>query len=214
MTKLKIKKNIPLSDLTTFRVGGYAKFFVEVKDKNELIKSVKFANKNSLPIFILGGGSDILISDKGFGGLVLRFVGKSMEFVSGNAHVNVTASSGVVWDDLVKESVRKGLQGIECLSGIPGTVGAAPIQNIGAYGQELNDVFVELNAYDFKTGKLVKFKKAKCKFAYRESVFKRPTHKGRFFITDITIKLYKGKPPDLIYESLTSYLKNKNISKP
>ncbi|MFV1917724.1 MAG: UDP-N-acetylmuramate dehydrogenase [Patescibacteria group bacterium] len=214
MAKINIRKKVPLAELTTFKVGGYAKFFTEVQSSKELAAASRFAKKNSLPFFILGGGSDILISDKGFGGLVVRFVGKSIDFIPEKGHVIVTASSGVIWDDLVKESVKKGFQGVECLSGIPGTVGAAPIQNIGAYGQELKDVFVELNAYDFKTGRFLKFNKARCKFDYRESIFKRPSHKGRFFITGITIKLYKEKSRTLTYESLTSYLKKKHISKP
>ncbi|MCH7641016.1 UDP-N-acetylmuramate dehydrogenase [Patescibacteria group bacterium] len=137
-----------------------------------------------------------------------------MDFANRNNNVLIKASSGVIWDDLVKESVKRNLQGVECLSGIPGTIGAAPIQNIGAYGQELNDIFVNLKAYDFKTGEFLTFSKANCKFGYRESIFKKPTQKGRFIICDITIRLSKGKYPTLIYESLTSYLKDKKMSKP
>lgn len=210
---IKIKKNIPLSDLTTFRVGGLAKYYVEVKSKKELLETVEFAKDKKLPIFVLGGGSDVLLSDKGFKGLVLRYKGKSLKFEKKDGVVLVTAGAGLIWDDLVKKAVEKNLQGIECLSGIPGSVGAAPIQNIGAYGQELKDVFVALIAYDFKESKFVNFTKSDCKFSYRESVFKRPENKGKYIITDLTLKLNKDSLPTLSYQSLVEYLKEKKINK-
>jgi UDP-N-acetylmuramate dehydrogenase len=214
MAKINIYENVPLAKLTTFRVGGFAKYFVKIKNTKELFDAHEFARNNSLPIFILGGGSDILVSDKGFPGLVMRFIEKSMDFLYHGKSVVVNASSGVIWDDLVKESVRRKLQGIECLSGIPGSVGAAPIQNIGAYGQELADVFIELNAYDFKKGKFVRFNKENCKFDYRDSIFKIPSYKGRFLITHISINLHKGRSPTLDYNSLKNYLENKRIVNP
>lgn len=214
MAKIEIKEKIPLAKLTTFKVGGYAEHLAEVKNKDELLETVEFAKANNLPIFVLGGGSDILISDKGFEGLVIRYVGNRVKFKKGNEHVLVTAEAGCIWDDLVKMSVKKGLQGIECMSGIPGTAGAAPIQNIGAYGQELKDVFVELSAYDFEKGRVVKFDRASCKFSYRESIFKKPKNKGRYLILKITLRLKKGAPPTLTYTSLINFFKDRNISKP
>jgi UDP-N-acetylmuramate dehydrogenase len=214
MEKLKISKNVPLDDLTTFKIGGDAKYLAEVKNKDELLSARDFAIENSLPIFVLGGGGDILISDKGFNGLVIRYVGDQVIFKDKKENVLVTAEAGCNWDDLVRKTVQKNLQGIECLSGIPGTVGAAPIQNIGAYGQELKDVFVRLDAYDFIKGSFVEFDRVSCKFAYRESVFKGPKNKGRFLIFNTTVRLVKGSPPTLTYESLTSYLEKKRISKP
>lgn len=212
--ELKIIRDVPLSELITFRVGGYAKFFTEVRNKEELKKAVEFAKKNSLPIFVLGGGSDVLLSDKGFDGLVVRYKKKSIRFEEKNGNVIVDAGAGNNWDDLVKEAVKRNLQGIECLSGIPGSVGAAPIQNIGAYGQELKDTFVKLTTYDIKQRKFVIFNKNDCDFSYRESIFKKPENRGRHIITDITLELKKNAEPTLVYQSLIEYLKEKKIKNP
>lgn len=212
--KIKIEKNIPLRDLTTFHVGGAAGYFCEVKKSQELIEAVRFAKKRSLPIFVLGGGSNILVSDKGFPGLVLRYIDSSFYFNDVGDDVLVSARAGMVWDDLVKVCVEKNLQGIECLSGIPGLVGATPIQNIGAYGQELKDVFVSLKAYDFKLEKFVIFDRERCKFSYRESVFKNFKNRGRYIITEITLKLKKEASPTLTYQSLKDYLTSKKIVNP
>jgi len=214
MTDFLLKRNVPLSSLTTFRVGGVVKYLAQVKNHKGLVAALKFAKKSRLPTFVLGGGSDILISDKKFSGLVIKYLGKNVRLKELNGKVLVTVEAGMVWDDLVKVVVQQNLQGIECMSGIPGTVGASPIQNIGAYGQELKDVFVKLRAYDIKKEKFVILTNEECEFAYRESTFKKPENKGRYLITNITIKLNKGKPPVLIYESLTSYLKENNIIKP
>ena len=146
--KSNIKNNVLLSKHTTFKVGGKAKYYVEVKNKSELRQVVKFSKSKKIPIFVLGGGSDILISDKGFPALVLKYTDASLELSDGKSKVLVTAGAGMMWDDLVSICVQKGLQGIECLSGIPGSVGAAPIQNIGAYGQELKNTLVELIAFN------------------------------------------------------------------
>lgn len=212
--KLNIRENVPLSDLTTFKVGGYAKYFAEARNETQLRKAIKFAKDKSLSIFVLGGGSDILVSDEGFKGLVLRYKGRDIEFEKKNGDFLVTVEAGLVWDELVKEAVERGLQGIECLSGIPGTVGAAPIQNIGAYGQELKDVFVELLAYDFKKEEFLTMKKKDCEFSYRDSIFKKPENKGRYIITSITLELKKRQSPTLTYQSLLDYLKEKEIKRP
>jgi UDP-N-acetylmuramate dehydrogenase len=136
-------------NLTTFRTGGPVGNFVEVGNESEIKAASAFAKKNNLKIFILGGGSDILVNDKGFYGLVIKYIGKDINYDKSG---EVTAEAGVIWDDLVADTVNKNLQGLECLSGIPGTVGASPIQNIGAYGQEVKDTFFKLRAYDFKEG--------------------------------------------------------------
>ena len=211
---IKIERNIPLSKLTTFRVGGSAKYFVEVESKVAFLEAVKFAKDMKIPIFVLGGGSDVLLSDQGYKGLVLRYKAKDLKFIKKNNGVLVIADAGIVWDDLVKTCVGKGLQGIECLSGIPGSVGAAPIQNIGAYGQELRGTFTKLNAYDLIKNKFVTFDKKDCQFSYRESVFKKPENKGRYIITDITLKLKKNAPPTLTYKSLIDYLQEKKVKNP
>src|SRR3989344_4060708 len=180
-------------ELTTLKVGGKIKHFFEVKNQRELVDKVSFAKSKNLPIFIIGGGSDIAVSDKKFDGIVIKFLGNSVQVI-GN---RVTAEAGMNWDKLVEVVVNKNLQGIECLSGIPGTVGAAPIQNIGAYGQELSETFVKLTAYDIINQKFVELNKKDCKFGYRESKFKTKAYWQKYIIVDITLKLEKYNDTDL-----------------
>ncbi|MFC1625560.1 UDP-N-acetylmuramoyl-L-alanine--D-glutamate ligase [Patescibacteria group bacterium] len=172
-------------ELTTIRTGGEISYFKPVKNKTELKKAVSYAKEKNLPIFILGGGSDILASDRNFNGVAIKCLNNKI-YIKGNV---IKAEAGVIWDNLVCEAISDNLQGIEKLSGIPGTVGAAPVQNIGAYGQELSDVFVSLTAYDIKNEKFVTFKKKDCKFGYRESVFKKKSHWQKYIIWEVTIKL-------------------------
>jgi UDP-N-acetylmuramate dehydrogenase len=213
--QFRLKKDVSLKNLTTFKVGGLAKYFAEVKNEDELIDAARFAKDRSLPVFVLGGGSNVLISDKGFDGLVIKYVRDGVEFESlDKHHVLVRVGAGLVWDRLVGLTVDKNLQGVECMSGIPGSVGAAPVQNIGAYGQEIKDVFVELTAYDLKKCEFVVFDKKRCKFAYRDSVFKKERNKGRFVITEVVLKLNKNSSPLIKYESLKSYLRERGIKNP
>jgi UDP-N-acetylmuramate--alanine ligase len=198
---------VKFSDLTTFKVGGGIKKYFEVKNKEEIEEAVKYAKQNNLPIFIIGGGSDILVSDKEFNGVVIKYVGQNILF---NENGTVVAEGGVDWDKLVEESIALGLQGLECLSGIPGTVGAAPIQNIGAYGSELKETFFGLEAYSIEDGKFVTFDKEKCDFGYRESVFKRKEYWQKYIICKVTFKLSKESTVKANYESLKKYLFSEN----
>ena len=161
--------NTSFKELTTLKVGGNIKYFKEVASEQEVVDAILFAKKNNLAIFIIGGGSDIAVSDKDFEGLVIKYVGQKFKF----ENVAVTAEAGMIWDDLVKMAVERNLSGIECLSGIPGSVGASPIQNIGAYGQELSETMDRLTAYDISNQKFVILKNEDCKFDYRESIFKQ-----------------------------------------
>ena len=213
--KDKIATNVSLAGKTTFKVGGTAKYYLEVKNENELIEGVMWATNNSIPIFILGGGSNVIISDKGFEGLVIKFVKGGIKKVNETEKgVTLEVQAGEVWDDLVNYAIKNNLQGIECLSGIPGSVGASPVQNIGAYGQELEQVFKKLKAYDTKASKIIVFKKNDCLFGYRDSVFKRPENKDRYLITSVFISLNKSSKADIKYNSLLNYLKKKNIISP
>lgn len=194
------------SELTTFKTGGNIKHFFEVKSDIEIVEAVKFAKTNNLPIFIIGGGSDILVSDKDFDGMVIKFIGDKILFTDHGSLFTATAQAGAVWDDLVKLCVENNLQGIECLSGIPGTVGGAPIQNLGAYGQELKDTFVSLTAYDIDNEKFVKFNNKECKFGYRTSIFKDKKYWQKFIITEVTLRLDKNNKPTVNYESIKSMI--------
>ncbi len=185
-------------NLTTFKIGGPIKHFFEVENDEEIIKARQFTKKNNLKLFILGGGSDILVNDRGFDGIVIKYVGKSLSS-TGNI---ITAEAGVIWDELVKFSIEHNFQGLECMSGIPGTVGASPIQNIGAYGQEIKDTLLSLRVFEFETGKFVNFSNKDCQFGYRESFFKKPDNWQKFLITSVSFKLKKHEDADLSLQNI------------
>lgn len=201
---------VKFSDLTTLRVGGHIKKYVEVNTKEEIPSVVSELKKLKLPLFILGGGSDILASDKDFKGAVIKFTGDEIKMKD----TELIIGAGASWDAVVKFAVENNLSGIECLSGIPGTVGAAPIQNIGAYGQELKDVFVSLEAFDVKTGKFFIFSNSDCKFGYRESIFKTKEYWQRCIIDSVTLKLVRNGRPKVAYESLVFHFRDKGINNP
>ncbi len=204
---MKIQEKVNLSALTTFGIGGPARYLVWVKTKKELLGAVDFAKKEGLPIFVLGRGSDILVSEKGVKAVVIQL--KNKEFVvKGN---QVKLGAGLNWDGTVARIVNLGLGGVECLSGIPGTVGAAPVQNIGAYGQELADNFLSLEAFDITRGDFRRFTKKQCQFSYRDSLFKR--NKGRYIIFSVTLKLRKNAKPTITYESLKKYFGQKDLAR-
>lgn len=198
---------VRFSDLTTFGVGGKIKKYFEVKNRAEIQDAVAFAKQNKLPIIVIGGGSDILVSDKDYSGAVIKYVANNVVFEDDGT---VLAEAGTDWDNLVEKSVARNLQGLECLSGIPGTVGASPIQNIGAYGAELKDTFASLEAYDIENEKFVRFDKEDCKFGYRESIFKRKDYWQKLIICNVTFKLVKKGTASVNYESLQKYITSQN----
>lgn len=205
---MKIIEGKTFKDLTTFHIGGKIKYYAEVKNKKEIDEVFCFAKKNNLKIFIIGGGSNLLAGDSEFDGLVIKYIGQGISYLGEG---KIKAEAGANWDSLVKFAVDKNLQGIECLSGIPGTVGACPIQNIGAYGAELKDTFDSLTAYDIDKEKFVRFERSDCKFGYRESIFKEKSHWQKYLILDVTLKLNENTKPVANYESLKGYI-NENPS--
>jgi UDP-N-acetylmuramate dehydrogenase len=214
MNKLRVYQYKNFKELTTFHIGGKIKYYLEVKSKDEVCEAATFAKEKGLPILVLGGGSDILVNDKDFEGVVVKYVGKNLKFKIQNSKVLVTAEAGLGWDKLVEKVVKRNLQGIECLSGIPGTIGASPIQNIGAYGQEIKDSLYSLTAFDLKRGVFVEFSNKDCEFSYRGSFFKKPGSWQRFIICDVTFKLNPGAKPSVTYNSLKNYLSEKKIPEP
>ena len=194
---------VSFSDLTTFHIGGKIDKYFEITNKEEVPSVVTSAKKSGRKIFIIGEGSDILASDKDFDDAVLKYIGDG---ISLNNDDTITAEAGAKWDRLVEFAVENNLQGMECLSGIPGTVGASPIQNIGAYGQEMSETFESLEAFDIEKEKFVTFSKADCKFGYRESIFKTPEYWQKYIICNVTFKLNKNGKSDVNYESLSKYL--------
>lgn len=206
---------VSLSDKTTIRTGGESTHYFEVKTRTELDHAVSIAHKEKLPIFVLGGGSNVLIDDKKLNAVVIHFINDEIHILKENQkHVLVEAGSGLNWDTFVEWSVKRGWQGIECLSYIPGTVGAAPVQNIGAYGQEISEVVERVKVYDTDTKKLEEFTNDECIFSYRESVFKKQAYRGRYLIFSVTFKLKKNATPTVSYSALIEYLAEKEIQKP
>jgi UDP-N-acetylmuramate dehydrogenase len=173
-TDLEILENVPLAPLTTLGVGGAARFFVTVKTEAELSSAIEYARSSEVPIFILGGGSNLLVSDSGFPGMVIKIGIKGTEFKDReDGSVSLTAAAGEDWDALVEKTVERDLAGLECLSGIPGLVGATPIQNVGAYGQEVAETIAEVRCLNRETDEIRIFSNADCGFAYRTSILIR-----------------------------------------
>ncbi|MFA5886445.1 MAG: UDP-N-acetylmuramate dehydrogenase [Patescibacteria group bacterium] len=210
---LKIEENIVLAPYTTLKIGPAAEFFAVIRTKAELLEAISWAKANKKPIHILGGGSNVLIISK-LKGLVLKNEIKGMDLVEkGETHVLVEGKSGEVWTKFVNFCVGHNLYGLENLFLIYGTVGAAPVQNIGAYGVELKDVFYHLKAIDLKTGHEKIFASRDCHFSYRNSIFKNKL-KGRYFIYSVTVKLSRQSELKLDYGSIREELLKKNINDP
>lgn len=187
---------------------------VEAQSLDELSSALAWAQANQRPVLILGGGSNMLISDNGWPGLVIQIrIGGISTPESNGDYVQIVAGAGENWDNLVQFSVVKKLQGMECLSGIPGTVGASPIQNIGAYGQEVKDTIAWVEALCRSTNKLHIFNAEECGFAYRWSRFKGDDH-DRFVVTRVAFNLKKNAPPSIRYGDLTRHFAENNIAEP
>lgn len=202
---IRVLENIPLAPLTTIKIGGNARFFVKAENERQIIEAVRFAAEHEFELFVLGGGSNVLISDKGFDGLVLHIALQGMAFGSEkNGIVPVTAQAGENWDDLVGICVENQLQGLECLSGIPGLVGGTPVQNVGAYGQEVSETITTVRVFDRKSDEILELSNADCKFSYRSSIF-NSSEKDRFIVLAVTFDLKRNAPPKLVYSELCNF---------
>jgi UDP-N-acetylmuramate dehydrogenase len=205
---LKVLKNIPLAPLTTFKIGGPARLFVKAESEDQVVEAVAFAANEGLDLFVLGGGSNILVSDDGFDGLVIQIALKGVlsepPAVAGGSDYLVTAQAGEDWDEFVSYCVSRNLAGIECLSGIPGFVGGTPVQNVGAYGQEVSETIVSVRCFDRKAGKIVDLAKSECGFGYRTSIF-NTSMRDRYIVLSVTYSLIKGGPPKIAYNDLKDF---------
>ena len=209
---MDLHANIPLKKYTTMRLGGNAKYMTDLHSANEIQNIILQANQLNLPIFIIGGGSNVVVQDKGYDGIVLRNMIMGFETVAeDDSSVSFKIGAGENWDSVVKTTVEKNLSGIEAMSAIPGTMGAAPVQNIGAYGQELVDTFVSLEAYDLNEGIFVNLNSDDCQFSYRDSIF-RSSQKGRYIITSVILKLFKSAPVQPFYSAVQKYFDDHNIN--
>jgi len=203
--------NIPLKNFTTMKLGGNARFMTEVWNNDDVMSAYRNAKSQSLPVLILGGGSNIIIKDEGFSGLVIRVRITGFEVIADDLNTTtIRIGGGEDWDSVVKRAVDMRLSGIEAMSGIPGTAGAGPVQNMGAYGQEIADTLQSLEAYDSQTDSFVTLQNADCGFSYRNSIF-RSSEMNRYIITSITLKLSKNQPQPPFYESLQKYFDEHNI---
>ena len=195
-----MREHVPLAPYTTLGLGGVARYFVECGGENEIREALIYGRERALPVCVLGGGSNVVFLDAGFPGLVLRITIGGREFRDGSAP-EIQAGAGVDWDTIVRGTVERGWTGVECLSGIPGTVGGTPIQNVGAYGQEIADTLVRVTCLDRTTLTRRVFTAAECGFGYRDSRFKRED-RGRYIVLDITARLARDRRPTLRYPEL------------
>lgn len=209
---MDVHTNIPLKNYLTMKLGGPTRFMTTVSSKEEVAAACKNAIQQNVPFFVLGGGSNVIARDEGFSGIVIRNRIMGFSVVSDDPSTTIiTVGAGENWDETVKKSVEMGLSGIEAMSAIPGTVGASPVQNIGAYGQEIADTLVELEAYDTTTDTFVRLTNIECGFSYRHSIF-RGEQAGRYVILSVTLRLYKAAPQPPFYEALQKYFDANNIT--
>lgn len=196
-----IRENVNISSLTTMRLGGPARFLIEIEKEEDLGDALDFAREKNLKIFILGGGANTLGHDEGFDGVILKNVMTGISDENGT----ITAMGGEEWDKVVEFTTDRGYTGIEALSKIPGSAGAAPVQNIGAYGQDVSETFVSAKVYDLKTSTFKTLTKSDFNFSYRKSLL-NTTEKNRYFVISITLKLEKGAMPRPFYNSIEKYI--------
>jgi UDP-N-acetylmuramate dehydrogenase len=199
-----VLENIPLAPLTTIKIGGPAKYFVEAHDIAEVQEAVTFARSRDLSLFVLGGGSNLVVADAGWPGLVLRVAVSGIEQAPGLDHdgkVLFLAGAGESWDRFVSHAVMARCAGVECLSGIPGSVGGTPVQNVGAYGQEVSETISSVQVLDLKDGQISELCREACGFAYRTSIF-NTTEQGRFIVLRVTFALTPDGEPRITYADL------------
>jgi UDP-N-acetylmuramate dehydrogenase len=199
-----LQEHIPLAPFTTLKIGGPARYFVRAESEEQVVRGFEYARENALEVFVLGGGSNVLISDEGFQGLVLQIALRGVSRAVQNDGVLVTAPAGEDWDAFVASCVADGLAGIECLSGIPGFVGGTPVQNVGAYGQEVSETIVSVRCYDRESGEIVELTNAECGFSYRTSAF-NSTERERYIVLAVTYCLGSGCEPKIVYKDLKEY---------
>jgi UDP-N-acetylmuramate dehydrogenase len=202
-----LREQVPLAEYTTFGIGGPARWFVEATDEESVVEAVRFAREHEAPLFVLGGGSNLLVSDAGFPGLVLRIA------IEGTAQEGnlFQVGAGEDWDGFVSLAIDGGFGGIECLAGIPGTVGGTPVQNVGAYGQEVSGTIASVRVLDVSRLQYADLPAEACAFSYRRSMF-NSSHKGWFIVTRVDYALRPNAVPVLQYPDLKRYFQGRQDS--
>ncbi len=189
---MTVLENVPLAPLTTLKVGGPARYFTEPKSATEVADAVNFARSRDLPLFVLGGGSNLVISDAGWPGLVLKLAISGIDQREENGKALFEVGAGEEWDKFVARAVARNCAGVECMSGIPGSVGGTPVQNVGAYGQEVSETIQSVLVFDLKDGQVRELCAEACGFQYRTSIF-NTSERGRFIILRVTYGLTPGR---------------------
>ncbi|MBR3329445.1 UDP-N-acetylmuramate dehydrogenase [Candidatus Saccharibacteria bacterium] len=209
---MRVNENILISSLTTMRLGGPARYVIEIEKKEDLPDAYYFAKQLNLPTFVLGYGANTIGHDEGFNGVIIisRLAGITEE-ESAEPTKKIKAMSGEYWDNVVEYACQKNLTGIEGLSKIPGLVGAAPVQNIGAYGQQISDSLVEIEVFDSMTNTFKTMSNADLQFSYRKSIL-NTTEKGRYFVVSVTLQLEPGQMSRPFYNSVERYISEHNIT--
>jgi UDP-N-acetylmuramate dehydrogenase len=199
-----LQENAPLAPLTTLQVGGAARYFVEATNVGDVLAAVNHARDHALPLFSLGGGSNLVIADSGWPGLVLKIGIPGIDQSQREGKRIFEVGAGEIWDDFVAGAVAENCAGVECLSGIPGSVGGTPVQNVGAYGQEVSDSIESVQVLDLRDGQIHELCAEACGFAYRSSIF-NTTQRGRYIVLKVTFALTPGGAPRLAYADLQKY---------
>jgi UDP-N-acetylmuramate dehydrogenase len=207
------RERVPLGPLSTLGVGGPARWYLEATDDATVLAALAWADRRGVPLLVLGAGSNLVVADGGVDALVLRVVPRGLAIREAAGGVELTAAAGESWDDVVRLAVDRGWAGLECLSGIPGLVGATPIQNVGAYGQEVSDTVIAVRAVDRPARALVTLGPAECAFGYRDSAFKSRTPE-RYVILAVTYRLRPGGSPAVRYAELARHLEARGITAP
>jgi len=207
-----VQSDVPLAPYTTLGLGGNARYFVPVASEDELLSALVWAREQKVPVFLLGGGSNLVVADAGFSGLVVHNRLRGIRVVEQtDSQVVVEVAAGEDWDSFVRVCAESGWQGVECLAGIPGFVGGTPVQNVGAYGQEVAETIVRVRAVALSTGTVREFSHAECGFAYRRSRFNRE-ELGQWAITAVRFQLNINHPALLKYTDLTRYFANRELT--
>jgi UDP-N-acetylmuramate dehydrogenase len=208
-----LNEAVPLAGLSTLGVGGPARYYLRAAGAEAVTDAASWSLDQGLPLLILGGGSNLVVSDDGFPGLVVHLQLRGVQVVWTNGAVELTAAAGEPWDPLVERTVAEGWAGLECLSGIPGLVGATPMQNVGAYGQDVSETITRVRVLDLRIGKVDDLTREECHFGYRDSRFKRED-RGRYVVLAVTYRLRPGGPPSVRYVDLERHLAARGIRTP
>ena len=207
------RARVALAGYTTLGVGGAARWFADAADEATLLDALRWARARGIPLRVLGGGSNLVVADRGVEALVVRMALRGVTSRAVDGAVDVTAAAGEPWDDFVRLTVERGWAGLECLSGIPGLVGATPMQNVGAYGQEVSDTITRVRVLDTRDGSVADVPAAECGFSYRDSAFKR-REPGRFVVLAVTYRLRPGGAPMLGYADVARDIGARGLTAP